>query len=170
MSVQFRGRLNQTKCLKRLEARVGFEPTNGGFADLSLGPLGYRAKLFSITKTRSTVRARENALEENILSFCGFFDSLQLFAGLEAHGLSRRDIHFFTSARIAANPGFARLHAKNTKAPELNTLTATERVFQRFKNGFHGLLGLRAADIRGCYDSIYEVELDHVRLQGLGRC
>jgi hypothetical protein len=22
---------------------VGFEPTNGGFADLSLGPLGYRA-------------------------------------------------------------------------------------------------------------------------------
>jgi hypothetical protein len=23
---------------------VGFEPTNGGFADLSLGPLGYRAK------------------------------------------------------------------------------------------------------------------------------
>ena len=31
-----------------LEARVGFEPTNGGFADLSLGPLGYRAALVSI--------------------------------------------------------------------------------------------------------------------------
>ena len=28
---------------KTVEARVGFEPTNGGFADLSLGPLGYRA-------------------------------------------------------------------------------------------------------------------------------
>jgi hypothetical protein len=27
---------------------VGFEPTNGGFADLSLGPLGYRAKQSSI--------------------------------------------------------------------------------------------------------------------------
>ena len=33
-----------------LEARVGFEPTNGGFADLSLGPLGYRAELLSIAK------------------------------------------------------------------------------------------------------------------------
>ena len=33
-----------------LEARVGFEPTNGGFADLSLGPLGYRAKRVSIAK------------------------------------------------------------------------------------------------------------------------
>jgi hypothetical protein len=29
---------------------VGFEPTNGGFADLSLGPLGYRAELLSIAK------------------------------------------------------------------------------------------------------------------------
>ena len=29
---------------------MGFEPTNGGFADLSLGPLGYRAKLLSIAK------------------------------------------------------------------------------------------------------------------------
>ena len=26
-----------------MEARVGFEPTDGGFADLSLRPLGYRA-------------------------------------------------------------------------------------------------------------------------------
>src|SRR6266849_6548633 len=31
-----------------LEARVGFEPTNGGFADLSLGPLGYRAESLTI--------------------------------------------------------------------------------------------------------------------------
>ena len=29
---------------------MGFEPTNGGFADLSLGPLGYRAKRVSIAK------------------------------------------------------------------------------------------------------------------------
>ncbi len=27
---------------------MGFEPTNGGFADLSLGPLGYRAECPSV--------------------------------------------------------------------------------------------------------------------------
>jgi hypothetical protein len=36
-----------------LEARVGFEPTNDGFADHSLGPLGYRATLRIIQKRLS---------------------------------------------------------------------------------------------------------------------
>ena len=36
---------------------MGFEPTNGGFADLSLGPLGYRAETSSIAKSRLSVRA-----------------------------------------------------------------------------------------------------------------
>ena len=29
---------------EKVEAREGFEPSNGGFADLSLRPLGYRAQ------------------------------------------------------------------------------------------------------------------------------
>ncbi len=58
MNVQLWGRLNPTKCLKSLEARVGFEPTNGGFADLSLGPLGYRAELVSIANLHSIAGAR----------------------------------------------------------------------------------------------------------------
>ena len=32
---------------------MGFEPTNGGFADLSLGPLGYRAGFLSIPNLNS---------------------------------------------------------------------------------------------------------------------
>ena len=31
---------------------MGFEPTNGGFADLSLGPLGYRAESLSIANLK----------------------------------------------------------------------------------------------------------------------
>jgi Phage integrase family len=44
--------------LTKLEARVGFEPTNGGFADLSLGPLGYRAGFSSIPNPNSQTAMR----------------------------------------------------------------------------------------------------------------
>src|SRR5450759_2791397 len=44
-----------------LEARVGFEPTDGGFADLSLRPLGYRAesKKYSETGIHLSVIAQD---------------------------------------------------------------------------------------------------------------
>jgi hypothetical protein len=41
---------------------VGFEPTNGGFADLSLGPLGYRAELLIIAKIVGRVRAHRSCI------------------------------------------------------------------------------------------------------------
>ncbi len=41
---------------------MGSEPTNGGFADLSLGPLGYRAESISIAKSPSSVRASNQTI------------------------------------------------------------------------------------------------------------
>src|SRR6202521_1698528 len=66
-----------------LEARVGFEPTNGGFADLSLGPLGYRAKLFSIANTQTRVKAMPqppNSQHWNFIRFLADEKTFQAFA------------------------------------------------------------------------------------------
>jgi hypothetical protein len=46
-----------------MEARVGVEPTNGGFADLSLRPLGYRAEERNYNETRALLSGRG--------AFCG---------------------------------------------------------------------------------------------------
>ncbi len=51
-----------------LEARVGFEPTNGGFADLSLRPLGYRA---------GCMEYNETATELSVASVTGEFALLE---------------------------------------------------------------------------------------------
>ena len=53
------------KKLGILEARVGFEPTNGGFADLSLRPLGYRAGVekYSEIATHLSVVAKDTMPE-----------------------------------------------------------------------------------------------------------
>ena len=40
---------------------MGFEPTNGGFADLSLGPLGYRAESSSIANLSELFRNAASA-------------------------------------------------------------------------------------------------------------
>ena len=56
---------------------MGFEPTNGGFADLSLGPLGYRAESLSIANLSELFRSYPETL---LLQFYFFSATVGIFA------------------------------------------------------------------------------------------
>jgi hypothetical protein len=74
-----------------LEARVGFEPTDGGFADLSLRPLGYRAVLISITEAASRELLQSVArVSELPLLYCRYCERRPLneFVDRMARGLA----------------------------------------------------------------------------------
>jgi hypothetical protein len=102
--------------------------------------------------------------------FSGLLEALEFFAGFETHGFARRDVDFFTGAGVAADAGFARLDAKYSEAAQFNALAATESVLQGFEDGFHGLLGLGAANVRrrGVDHGVDDVQLDHASLQCVG--
>src|SRR5882724_523185 len=88
-------------------------------------------------------------------------ETLELFAGLKSHSLARRNIHFFTGARIAANARLSGLHGENSKPPQFDSLSASQAVLQQFNNSFHGLLGLDAAHARSfelCQDVVYDFQ------------
>jgi hypothetical protein len=111
------------------------------------------------------------AAEAWLLRFLFFFDALKLLAGFEADGFARGNVHFFAGAGIAADAGLARLDAEDAEAAEFDALAAAESLLQRFENGFDGLLGFGAADVRRGDDSIYDVQLDHTILPRFrGRC
>src|SRR5258706_8322806 len=55
-----------------LEARVGFEPTDGGFADLSLRPLGYRAGCNEYNETASELSVVSGTRKFEKFPLCGF--------------------------------------------------------------------------------------------------
>jgi hypothetical protein len=98
-------------------------------------------------------------------------ETLELFAGLKSHSLARRNIHFFTGARIAANACLSRLHGENSKPPQFDSLSASHSVLQRFKNSFHGLLGLDAAHARSfelCQDGVYDIQFNQACLRCSG--
>jgi len=96
---------------------------------------------------------------------------LKLFAGLESDSFAGRDVDFFAGAGIAADAGLPGLHAKDPEAAELDALAAAKGLLQRFENGFNGLLGFGAADVRRDNDGVYDVQLNHAILQRFrGRC
>jgi hypothetical protein len=66
---------------------VGFEPTNGGFADLSLGPLGYRAELLIIAKIVGRVRAHHSCIFSRVPTIFSWEPPRDLFSPREGIAL-----------------------------------------------------------------------------------
>jgi hypothetical protein len=98
-------------------------------------------------------------------------EALELFAGLKSHSLARRNIHFLTGARIAADARLSGLHGKNSKPPQFDSLGASHSVLQRFKNRFHGLLGLDAAhacSFELCQYGVYDIQFNQACLRCSG--
>jgi len=86
---------------------------------------------------------------------------LQVFAGLEPHCLSGRDVHFGTCSRISPDPSLAGLYRKHPKAAQLNPIVSFQGIFHAVEDGIHGLFRLRLANTRALDDLIDEVEFDH---------
>ena len=84
---------------------------------------------------------------------------MEFLARLEAHGFPWRDVHFFTSSRVAADTGLARLDAEHAETAQFYALPAAKGTLQRFKDGLDGLFRLGAADVRrrGVHDRIHDV-------------
>src|SRR5277367_563709 len=93
-----------------------------------------------------------------------FLEPLQLLAGLEAHGFSRRNAHLFAGAGIAADAGLARFDAEHPKAAKFDALAAAQCHLERLKNRLHGLLRFGAAHVCCGHHGIYDVQLDHTGL------
>ena len=82
---------------------------------------------------------------------------VQLFARLEAHRFARRDAHFGSRARVAADPGFARADVEHAKAAQFDALAFREGALQGFKHridsGF-GLVALEPCSLNNLVDNI----------------
>src|SRR5260370_42008606 len=73
------------------------------------------------------------------------FDSLKLFAGLEADGFAGGNVDLFAGAGIAADACLARLQDKDAEAAEYTAQSAAKSLRTPIEDGFLGLPGVGAA-------------------------
>ena len=86
---------------------------------------------------------------------------LQVFAGLEAYGLSGRDVYFRTGTRVPADAGFPRFHRKHAKAAQLDPIVGLEGVLHAIEDRIDRLFRFRLAYSRPLNDLIHKIEFDH---------
>src|SRR5258706_11062046 len=94
---------------------------------------------------------------------CGrLTDVLKILAGLEADRASRRDAHFLTGPRVAADAALPRLHLEHPEAPELNPVAALHRHAHRIEYRVNGYLGLDLGNVCDLRNLVDDVHLDHL--------
>jgi hypothetical protein len=86
---------------------------------------------------------------------------LQVFTWLEAHGLSRGDIHFGAGSRVPADTGLPGLDGKNAEAAQLNPIVGLERILHTVEDRIDRLFRFCFADSRALNDLIHEIKFDH---------
>jgi hypothetical protein len=90
---------------------------------------------------------------------------LQILAGLEAYGLSGRDIDFGTGAGVSPDAGLARFYREDAEASQLNPIIGLEGIFHAIEDGVNRLFRFRLANTRPLDDLIHKIEFDHWRLR-----
>ena len=87
---------------------------------------------------------------------------MELFAGLEANGLTRCDRDFCTGARVSTDAGFPRFHGKDSEAAQFDAVSLHERSFHAVEDGIDSCFGLGARQ-SGAFDNpLYQVLLNHL--------
>src|SRR6185437_6996263 len=85
---------------------------------------------------------------------------LQFFAGFEADGAAGLDVDLLAGPGIASDAGLAGLDVENTEAAQLDAFAASERVLERLKHRFDGLLGLAARHVGALHHCIDDIQFD----------
>ena len=88
-------------------------------------------------------------------------DRLQFLAGLESHGLARRNRNLRAGARVTTNSSFARPNVEYAKSPQLNAVALGQRTLHAFKHRLYGHFGFGLGDAGPVDNFVDDVELDH---------
>ncbi len=92
-------------------------------------------------------------------------EEVELFAGLEADGLSGGDGDLGAGAWVAADAGFAGFDGEDAEAAEFDAISGDEGLFHAFEDGVDGGLGFASGKSGSLYHPLNEVLLNH-----LSRC
>jgi hypothetical protein len=90
---------------------------------------------------------------------------LQVFAWLESHGLSGRDIHFRSGPRVPADARLPRFYRKHAEASQLNAIVGLEGILHAIEDGIDCLLRFSLAHSGPLNDLIHKIEFDHWNLR-----